>query len=261
MALAHELNPKDNKGNLSEESSGKPFGEIIRDYQPLPDTIWRFGKPNYARVNKTYFQHRSMMHQEGSLEAVVSKLVKNWEVESHHIAEIHQWQTMDISKFKAAVNGGCPCNAQFMADVGPYNMLLGETKDYSGAGHTFATSNQVFSSTLPEGFAFEVLEVFSPPPNVLFKWRHFGPYTGIFTDKNGKQYKGNGEMFNLIGMCLAKVNEKLVIEMLDIYYNPEDMIKPLVTNVDPTFRPMSSNEADDGPKGTACSKDGGCALM
>ena len=50
MALAHELNKADNKGPLNEESSGAPFGEVIRDYKPLPDTIWRFGRPNYARL-------------------------------------------------------------------------------------------------------------------------------------------------------------------------------------------------------------------
>eukprot|EP00931_Biecheleriopsis_adriatica_P067200 TRINITY_DN41388_c0_g1_i1.p1 TRINITY_DN41388_c0_g1~~TRINITY_DN41388_c0_g1_i1.p1 ORF type:complete len:264 (-),score=74.18 TRINITY_DN41388_c0_g1_i1:241-1032(-) len=263
MALAHELNPADNKGNLSEESSGTTFGEMIRDYQPMEGVTWRFGKPNYARVNKTYFQHRAKPHQEGSLEAVVSKIVKNWEVESHHIDDIHKWQTMDITKFKAAVNGGCPVGAQVMADVGPYNMLLGETKDYSGSAHTFASSNQVFSSTFTEGFAWECLEVFSGPPNVLFKWRHFGPYTGTFTDKSGKQYKGNGEMFNLIGMCMAKVNEKLVIESLDIYYNPEDMIRPLTTTmVDASSRVLGGDEADDTTAGGACTSGGsGCAVM
>eukprot|EP00440_Ansanella_granifera_P058880 gb/GFBE01063823.1/.p1 GENE.gb/GFBE01063823.1/~~gb/GFBE01063823.1/.p1 ORF type:complete len:172 (+),score=57.83 gb/GFBE01063823.1/:1-516(+) len=171
---------------------------------------------------------------------------------------------MDITKFKAAVNGGCPCNAQYMADVGPYNLLLGETKDYSGSGHTFATSNQVFSSTFPDGFAFECLEVFSGPPNVLFKWRHFGNYSGTFTDKAGKKYKGNGEMFNLIGMCMAKVNEELKIESLDIYYNPEDMIKPLTTSmVDWGNRPMAEEGEDKEANSlAACSANGqGCSVM
>jgi hypothetical protein len=229
MALAHELNPKDNKGDLSEESSGLPFGELIRDYKPLPTTVWRFGKPNYARVNKMYFELRTRKHAEGSLEAVVSKIVKNWEVESHHIADIHQWQTMDITKFTAALNGGCPCSAQLMADIGPYNMLLGETANYSSKGHTFATSNTVFSNTFPDGFAWEVLEVFSGPPVVSFKWRHFSKFTGTYTDKAGKEHKGNGKPFDLIGMCIAKVNEELKIETLDVYYNPNEMIEPLMT--------------------------------
>eukprot|EP00930_Biecheleria_cincta_P081710 TRINITY_DN709_c0_g1_i4.p1 TRINITY_DN709_c0_g1~~TRINITY_DN709_c0_g1_i4.p1 ORF type:complete len:230 (+),score=42.76 TRINITY_DN709_c0_g1_i4:72-761(+) len=227
MALAHELDKSVETGSLSDESKGLTYGELIRDYEPLPDTKWRFGKPNYARVNKFYFQNRTMKHKEGSLEAVVQNLVKNWEVESHHIANPHQWKTMDVSKFQAAVNGGCPCNAQLMADVGPYNMLIGETADYTGK-ISFEDSNKNFSSSLPQGFAFEVLEVYSGPPTVTFKWRHFGKMSGTFTDRNGKQHKGNGEMLNLIGMCIAKVNEELKIESLDIYYCPNDMIKPLL---------------------------------
>lgn len=228
MALAHELDKSVQTGSLSDESKGLSYGELIRDYEPLPDTKWRFGKPNYARVNQFYFQNRVMQHKQGSLEAVVSNLVKNWEVESHHIANPHQWKTMDVSKFQAAVNGGCPCNAQLMADVGPYNMLIGETADYTGK-ISFEDSNKNFSSTFPEGFAWEVLEVHSGPPTVTFKWRHFGKMSGTFTDKAGKQHKGNGEMLNLIGMCIAKVNEELKIESLDIYYSPNDMIKPLLS--------------------------------
>eukprot|EP00930_Biecheleria_cincta_P050328 TRINITY_DN3548_c0_g1_i3.p1 TRINITY_DN3548_c0_g1~~TRINITY_DN3548_c0_g1_i3.p1 ORF type:complete len:243 (-),score=61.70 TRINITY_DN3548_c0_g1_i3:283-972(-) len=228
MALAHELDKSVQTGSLSDESKGLTYGELIRDYEPLPDTKWRFGKPNYTRVNKFYFENRVMKHKEGSLEAVVSNLVKNWEVESHHIANPHQWKTMDVSKFQAAVNGGCPCNAQLMADVGPYNMLIGETADYTGKV-SFEDSNKNFSSTFPEGFAWEVLEVYSGPPTVTFKWRHFGKMSGTFTDKTGKEHKGNGEMLNLIGMCIAKVNEELKIESLDIYYSPNDMIKPLLS--------------------------------
>eukprot|EP00931_Biecheleriopsis_adriatica_P001821 TRINITY_DN10228_c0_g5_i1.p1 TRINITY_DN10228_c0_g5~~TRINITY_DN10228_c0_g5_i1.p1 ORF type:complete len:232 (+),score=65.28 TRINITY_DN10228_c0_g5_i1:77-772(+) len=230
MALAHELDASVTTGSLSDESKGLSNGEMIRDYEPLPDVKWRFGKPNYARVNKFYFENRVMKHPEGSLESVVTKIVKNWEVESHHIADPHQWKTMDISKFQAAVNGGCPANAQLMADIGPYNLLIGETADYSSKANTFEASNKNFSSTFPEGFAWEVLEVFSGPPTVTFKWRHFGKMSGTYTDKSGKEHKGNGEMLNLIGLCIAKVNEELKIESLDIYYNPTDMIKPLVTN-------------------------------
>jgi hypothetical protein len=266
MALAHEMNPADNKGNLSDDSRGLAYGELIRDYQPLPTTVWRFGKPNYARVNKTYFQYRSKVHPEGSLESVVNKLVKNWEVESHHIADIHQWQTMDISKFKAAVNGGCPGSAQLMSDIGPYNLLLGETKDYSSAANTYASSNTIFSAAFTEGFAWELLEVYSGPPLVSFKWRHFGPYTGKFTDKNGRVHKGNGQMFNLYGLCNAKVNAELKIESLDIYYNPEEMIAPLTTTmVDHSQRMLELEEADVRFKSAACNSasctTGGCSMM
>ncbi|CAE8590410.1 unnamed protein product [Polarella glacialis] len=231
MALVQETDPfaPDNKGKLSEVSSGISHGELIRDYVLGPEATWRFSTPSYSRVNDTYFEHRAMKHPEGCLEAIVSKIVKNWEVESHHIADIHQWKTVDVSMFKAALNGGCPCSAKLMADVGHNNMLVGETQNYSAARHTFESSYKVFGAAFPEGFAWEVLEVYSGPPTIAFKWRHFGKMVGTYKDKTGKQHKGNGEFLNLIGMCIATVNESLVIETLDVYYNPSDMIEPLVT--------------------------------
>jgi len=228
MALTRELDKSLDQGPLSDESKGVTYGELIRDYEPLPDTKWRFGKPNYAAVNKFYFDNRVMQHQEGSLEALVQKLVKNWEVDSRHVASPHQWKSMDVSKFRVAVNGGCPATAQLMADIGPYNLLIGETTHYTGKV-SFEDSNSNFSSAFPEGFAWEVLEVFSGPPTVSCKWRHFGKMSGTFTDKMGKQHQGKGEMMNVIGMCIAKVNDDLKIESMDIYYSPNDMIKPLLS--------------------------------
>jgi len=263
MALFTELSVND-QGPLSEESSGKPFGEIIRDYEALPDVKWRFGKPNYARVNKMYFENRSMVHPEGSLESVVSKLVKNWEVESHHIADPQQWKTMDIGKFQAAVNGGVPGDAQLMADIGPYCLLLG---DKLRDGMTFEESNKLFGGVFSEGYAWEVLQVLSGPPDVTFKWRHFGKFTGTYVDKCGNKYYGNGEMLNLIGLCIAKVSEKLIIETLDIYYNPDDLMKPLVEQgkLGEGEVPIRDPDESDARKitGGCCSKQeaNNCSMM
>jgi len=251
MALAKELNVKD-QGPLSEESSGKPYGEVIRDYEAVPGVQWRFGKPNYARVNKLYFEHRSKVHAEGSLEAVVNKLVKNWEVESHHIADPRQWKTMDTSKFWASVNGGTAADAQTMADVGPYNMLLGDTASYTGSALSFQESNSIFGSTFADGYAFEVLEVLSGPPTVTFKWRHFGKFSGVFTDSSGVKHHGNGEILNLFGLCIAKVSDSLIIESLEVYYSPEDLLRPLVKAAGDSDVP-----SDEGDVRTAARKEPG----
>merc|ERR1719235_1702119 len=77
-------------------------------------------------MNEAYFKHRSKKHAEGSLEEVVSKIFNNWEVESHHIYDINDWQTMAINGFSASLNGQTAIDAQKMADIGPYNMLLGD---------------------------------------------------------------------------------------------------------------------------------------
>jgi len=242
MALAQELDKSVNTGMLSDESRGVPWGEIVRDYDPEPGTVWRFGLPNYARVNKAYFQNRTKKHAEGSLEAVVNKLVKSWEVESHHIADPQQWKTMDVSVFTAQVNGGPKVNAQLMADEGPYNVLMGETETYSAKQNTFESSNSLWGKTFPDGFAWECLEVLAGPPNVTFQWRHFGAFTGEFVDKNGISHKGNGEIVEMKGLCIAKVTEDLVIQSLDIYYNPDDLTRPLVKNAINTSKTAESTD-------------------
>ncbi|CAK8991097.1 unnamed protein product [Durusdinium trenchii] len=248
---------------LSDESKGSTQGELIRDYAPADGVSWRFGRPDYAKVNTTYFNHRTIAHQEGSLEALVQKLMKNCQVEADNVADVHKWKTMDTAKFKLAVNGGCPCNAQLMSEIGALNILLGETVDYSGSAASVEASRQIFSDAFPEGVAWEVLEVYTGPPNLLFKWRFFAKYSGTFRSKNGKKYKGNGDMVNVAGLCLAKVNEKLAIETLDFYYNPEEMTRPLTTTlVDVTQRAMEDEAADPkvGIGGCKSALDN-CALM
>lgn len=253
MALAHELNPEETTGKLSVESTGAPFGEVIRDYEPLPDTKWRFGKPNYARVNAAYFKNRTMKHAEGSLESIVSKLVKNWEVESHHVSDIKQWQTMDIDKFTIQLNGGPKVDSQLMADEGPYNLLVGDTPEYAASKLTFEESNKIWSKTFPDGFAWEVLEVLSGPPNVTFKWRHFGECNGEYVDSEGVTHKGDGEIVNVIGLCIAKVSDKLIIESLDVYYNPQDLLSPLVAKVT-----AAKQKQRETPQADSCKN---CTLM
>jgi len=233
MALHHELDISNQDLSLSPESMGETYGETIRDLKPPASTKWRFGKPNYARVNKAYFDFRSKKHAEGSLEAVVQKLVKNWEVESHHIYDIKQWQTMDVDALKISTNGGETVDAQHMAEVGPYNMLIGDVDGYKASQNTFESANETFSNVFTEGFAWEVLEVFSGPPEVAFKWRHFGKFSGKFIDSNGEEHKGNGKLINVYGACIARVTADLKITDLKVYYDPATQIEPLLTNKHP----------------------------
>jgi len=258
MSRVQDMN-KDEQGPLSDASKGVTFGQVVRDYEPVEGVQWRFGKPNYERVNKLYFEHRQKKHAEGTLEAVVTNVVKNWEVESHHIADIKQWKTMDIENFRGILNGGCPASAQALSDVGPYNFLLGESKEYSASQHTFETTNQLFGDTFADGYAWECLQVFSGPPNIAFQWRHFGKFSGKFTAKDGSVYKGNGQILNLIGTCVAKVTADLKIQDLEIFYNPHDLLDPLMKGVpEGGSQVVTGGDVTDAPKDQAC---GACDVM
>ena len=62
-------------------------GIVYRDYSNS-GVKWRTGKaPNYSIVDKTYNAGRKTILTADSLELAVTKVVKNWEVESHHVPD------------------------------------------------------------------------------------------------------------------------------------------------------------------------------
>lgn len=213
---------------LSENSKGKD-GEIIRDYVPLLGVPWRYGAPpNYEVVNAAYFAGRSKVHTVGSLEAVVQNLVKNWEVESHHIADTKYWQTMKVDTFTAYSNTlRCPFSAGQMAEIGPYNMLLGKHSLYDATKETYDTANEVFKTCFDEGFPWEVLEVHSGPPTVSFTWRHWGKLSGPYRASDGTVYEATGETIEMFGNCVARVTSDLKIESLELFFDREDFLQRL----------------------------------
>mmetsp|Transcript_12597 Transcript_12597/g.18923 ORF Transcript_12597/g.18923 Transcript_12597/m.18923 type:complete len:228 (+) Transcript_12597:38-721(+) len=213
---------------LSDESRGQE-GEVIRDYVPMEGVPWRYGSPpNYSVVNKAYFEGRSKIHSAGSLEAVVQNIVKNWEVESHHIADTAYWKTMKVDEFVAVSNNmRCPFSAKQMAEVGPYNMLLGKHDLYNAEQETYDTANDIFKTCFSEGFPWEVLEVHSGPPTVSFTWRHWGKMTGEYRGPDGTIYPPTGETIELYGNCVARVTSELQIVALELFFDRHDFIKKL----------------------------------
>ena len=58
---------------------------VSRHFCNVPKALLQIAKSQRAKkwsllqVNRTFFDHRSLEHEVGSLEAVVSKLIKNWD--------------------------------------------------------------------------------------------------------------------------------------------------------------------------------------
>lgn len=98
--------------------------------------------------------------------------MKNWEKEASHKTEINQWRTVDPEQYTFATNGGPKSSAADMVKIGTYNALIGESEYYASSKLNFDLSHKVFRQALGTGFAWEVLEVYSGPPTVVFKWRH-----------------------------------------------------------------------------------------
>lgn len=213
---------------LSDESKGKD-GEIIRNYCPFKDVNWRHGKvPDYSRVNKLFFEERTKKHIEGSLEALVQSLIKNWEVDMHNVGDHKQWRSMDIEKLRVYMNGKGGYTADQLCAVGPYNGMLGDTHPgYKASDNSFLQSEEKFVKAMPRGFAFEVLHVYSGPPVISFSWRHWGHYEGEFVGSDGVHLP-SGQKLELFGHTIATVDDQHKITKLEFFFDGGDIIRPLV---------------------------------
>lgn len=119
------------------------------------------------------FTAKQKSHADGSLEQIVENLVKNWEIEASFKMDLKDWRTIEQGSYTFAINGGPPQPAEHMLKVGTYNAIITENEYYSPATSDFASSHKTFKRMMPT-FAWEVLEVYSGPPVVAFRWRHWG---------------------------------------------------------------------------------------
>ena len=114
-----------------------------------------------------------MNHEALSLPHLVENLVKNWEVEASFKPTLSDWRTIDPEKYSFAINGSDPQDAYYMLKQGTYNAIIAPNEYYSPEYSDFASSHKTFKRMMPT-FAWEVLEVYSGPPTVSFRWRHWG---------------------------------------------------------------------------------------
>lgn len=192
------------------------------------NTRWRHGAPPaYDAVNKLFEESRTTVWPKGSLEEVVQNLVKSWEMELSHKTDAHDFKTIHQEEFKFSVNGGSAYTAQETLTLGSYNVLLQtvlpqEHDSYKSSKESFDSSHDIFRTVFPRGFAWEVLQVYSGPPVVAFKWRHWGVMEGGF-----KGHAPTGEVVESIGTCVAKVDKSLRIMNLEVYYDPTQFLGQL----------------------------------
>lgn len=159
----------------------------------------------------------------GSLPDLVSNLVKNWEVEASFKPNLDDWRTIDQSSYTFSLNGGPRTTGHDMLRVGTYNALLGDSQYYSPETNDFEASHKTFKRMMPT-FAWEVLEVYSGPPTVAAKWRHWGVMKNDYTGRNDKgeqvRVKAHGGVLNIEGILVAKVNDQFKLTSIDIWYDP-----------------------------------------
>ncbi|KAG0163483.1 hypothetical protein DFQ28_011612 [Apophysomyces sp. BC1034] len=198
------------------------------------DHDWLYKRvPDYKKVNEAYEREKTTNHAEGSIEWLVSNLVKNWEKEMSYKLRGDQCRTIDHKKYLFSVNGQEKMTVDQMLSMGTYNALIGETELYSAKENDFHESHKLFKRAL-RTFSFEVLEVLSGPPVVTFKWRHWGLMVGDLSVKlpGGEKLEGKAtnETISTYGITVARINDKYEIEELETFYDPNDLIRQMAKN-------------------------------
>ncbi|KAF9322753.1 hypothetical protein BGZ91_004071 [Linnemannia elongata] len=89
-------------------------------------------------------------------------------------------------------------------------------------------------ASLRGGFAWECLKVYSGPPVVAFKWRHWGKFTGKLrcpvSDTEKLVADPTNETVEIFGVTIAHVNDKFQIESLETFYDPAALFNEMLKN-------------------------------
>ncbi|WMV26653.1 hypothetical protein MTR67_020038, partial [Solanum verrucosum] len=124
-----------------------------------------------------------------------------WEMEIVHKADPNELKTMDPNKFTISVNGRKGLTPVESAKLGgSYNIFLQTSlpenvRLYNPDDETFESSQNLFRSIFLRGFAIEILHVYSGPPGIVYKFRHWG-----YMDAPFKGHAPTGQLVELFGI-------------------------------------------------------------
>ncbi|XXG60814.1 hypothetical protein AAC387_Pa04g2632 [Persea americana] len=192
------------------------------------NTKWKYGAPpNFDVVNKLFEEGRTNVWPKGSLEERVQAIVKTWDMEIFHKTCIDDFKTLNPEKFTVSLNGG-PTHGLEDVLVGGYKALLQTSlpeslRAYNPAVETFESSHEAFTTAFPRGFALEILEVYSGPPTIVYKFRHWSFMEGPF-----KGHAPTGELVEFYGIGIFKVDESMKIEKVELFYDHSQLIGSLL---------------------------------
>ncbi|OCK85442.1 hypothetical protein K432DRAFT_439311 [Lepidopterella palustris CBS 459.81] len=213
----------------------------LPDYLCNPDAVlkdqgatWRYGRaPDYSKTRKVYDETKKVSHVAGSLPELVQNLVKNWEIEASFKPNLGDWRTINRENYSFAINGGPPQTPEHMLRVGTYNAIIAPNEYFSPENFDFETSHKTFKRMMPT-FAWEVLEVYSGPPLVTFRWRHWGTMKNDYVGFNNKgdkvTAKAHGGPIDIEGVTVATVDDKVRLQQVQTWFDPLEMFRQIAPN-------------------------------
>ncbi|KAM0939911.1 putative NTF2-like domain superfamily protein [Dioscorea sansibarensis] len=193
------------------------------------NTEWRYGAPpNYDIVNKLYEEGKTKEWEPGSLEEKVQNMVKTWEMEIFHKKRPQDFKTLKPDIYTFSLNGRKPMNLKEIMQMGGYNPLLQtalpeELQAYNPLAQTGQASHEAFTTTFPRGFALEIVHVYSGPPTIVYKFRHWGFMEGPF-----KGHAPTGGMVEFYGIGILHVDEDLKTEKVELFYDHGELLGGLL---------------------------------
>ncbi|KAL0403813.1 UNVERIFIED_CONTAM: Pathogen-related protein [Sesamum radiatum] len=196
--------------------------------EELKNTKWRADPPNYDLVNKLFEEGRTRIWDAGSLEDQVQNLVKTWEMESIHKADPDDYKTVDAKKYVVGVNGKRYFTLEEAGRIGGgYNVFLQTSlppalRSYDPDRETYESSQTAFKTVFPRGFALEILQVYSGPPVIAYKFRHWGYMEGPF-----QGHAPTGELVEFFGTSIIQMENSKVVKV-EFFFDRGELLAQLI---------------------------------
>ncbi|KAK7410671.1 hypothetical protein VNO78_01648 [Psophocarpus tetragonolobus] len=195
------------------------------------NTKWRYGEPpTYDVVNRLFEEGRSKVWAPGSVEEQVQTIVKTWEMEMFHKVDRQDYRSLDIEKYSFSVNGRKGMSLEEKTKLGgggyiPFleTSLPKKMRAYDPYVETADTAHVAFTTAFPRGFALEILDVYSGPPLIVYKFRHWGYMEGPF-----KGHAPTGHKVELYGISIFTLDENSKIVKVEFFFDPAQLLGGLL---------------------------------
>jgi hypothetical protein len=212
---------------------GNSDGDKYRSFmygEEEKNTKWKFGAPpNYELVNKLFEQGRTKVWSAGSLEERVQNMVKTWEMEMFNKLNFDDYKSVDPQKYRFSLNGRKGVTLEEKRKLGGgYNTFLQtslpeEFRGYDPAKETVDSAHLAFTTAFPRGFALEILHVYSGPPVITYKFRHWGFSEGPFMG-----HEPTGEIVEFFGMAVFELDDNSKIVKVEFFLDRGELLGALM---------------------------------
>ncbi|KAL0438198.1 UNVERIFIED_CONTAM: Pathogen-related protein [Sesamum latifolium] len=110
---------------------------------------------------------------------------------------------------------------------GSYNVFLQTSlppalRSYDPDQETYESSQSAFKRVFPRGFAVEILQVYSGPPVIAYKFRHWGYMEGPF-----QGYAPTGELVEFFGTAIIEMENSKVVKV-EFFYDRGELLAQLI---------------------------------